>query len=742
MNKQKVSILALIVAFALCMAAMCAALMVSLNAGAEANVSSSSVFTTSGGASKKDGSEGEYLTYELSGSDSQVTLRKNLALKWYTFADEENKTVGDAGQAKYFSLTLAFADAQFDSFTVALETTQMSMSKDGKTTNELVFTPEGDALKVTVNGKDSGVTVAKASDVTISLSEKAGEEGLGDFAVSVKSGDAAAQEAGTFTNIGMNYAKYASATADTPVTPLTFKAETEEAVSFSIKELNGQSFVLNASDQITDNAAPVLVINSDIKQYAMGSEVSFDYVAIDVCSSSNTTTRYYLAEGFPVKDEDESEITAEFEDGDLVGYNDLASDKWFEESDFGGNAQGGKVSIAYKLTDGNSNSAYYFIEWYKSDKTEPLIEIVHPDAIDAKPVMEFVGYSDNGSGIVLDTETYKQNVTDFAAAVEAASKKAGESIQVGEGAYYYIPSLKAYVKDSSCGYTDMSFTVYYRSTSSDTQTVTGDYDELRIPVNKEGSYQFRVVVTNKSGNAMTGVFGDEGNYREADISSSNVWDAKNLVTFGFTVTYNGAFIEEPEDEETGYVDATYSISDFEIVALSGYKTEYKLYRFEANSGVTVNSSEELKNAEKAGTVDELGKWVEINVYDETLAEDDDANDNAYEWNPTSSLSFVPQEKGYYKVTVEVDDQTGKTQNEDGSLPSAFKIISVSAEADVIPGATYWLQNNILSVVFLGIGVLCLIAIVVLLVIKPKDAAALEAEKARKAELKEKRENRK
>ena len=52
------------------------------------------------------------------------------------------------------------------------------------------------------------------------------------------------------------------------------------------------------------------------------------------------------------------------------------------------------------------------------------------------------------------------------------------------------------------------------------------------------------------------------------------------------------------------------------------------------------------------------------------------------------------------------------------------------------------QNNILSVVFLGIGVLCLIAIVILLVVKPKDKAVLEAEKARQQELKEKRENRK
>ena len=74
--------------------------------------------------------------------------------------------------------------------------------------------------------------------------------------------------------------------------------------------------------------------------------------------------------------------------------------------------------------------------------------------------------------------------------------------------------------------------------------------------------------------------------------------------------------------------------------------------------------------------------------------------------------------------------------------TSSKVINVTSEADVIPGGTYWLQDNILSVVFLGIGVLCLIGIVILLVVKPKDKAVLEAEKARKEELKQKREDRK
>lgn len=737
MNKQKVSILALVIAFALCMAAMCATLMGSMNANAEASISKSSVFYSEG-AELVDGESGDYLSYKISDADtgSLVKYNKNLALKWYAFTDEA--TVGDAGAVQYFSMTFALQNTDFESFKIAMETTQMSMSKDGKTVNEIVFTVDGSNLKASVNGAEAVTVGAADGDITLSLSEEAGLEGLGDFAVSVKSGDASAVKAGTFKNIGMNYAKYASSSADTPIAPLTFTAETaaEGSVTFSIKSLNGQSFRLNDNKEITDDTAPVLVIDSEIKQFRLGEKVEFDYIAIDVCSTVKTPERFYLVDGMPVTEETdgaEETVEAAFDDaGELVGYRELDTSKYFFEDDF---AEGaftetgyGTLSIAYKLEDNNSNSAYYFIEWYaQKDTATGHIKMVDPrDAslTNARPEMAF--YTEDGTENTEKVKEYQAKVTE-------ASMKDGKSIQVGSGAYYYIPSLKPYITDATCGYTDMTFTVYYWTGSSSVQTVTGDYDELRIPVNTEGDYAFCVVPTNKSGNAMVGLKENGG---KTEISSSNVMELKNVAVFTFRVEYNGAYIEEPETDEIGYVDVTYTIDDFEIIALSGYKTEYALYRFVAKQGVSITSLDQLKKAEENGTIADLGEWIEIKKYDSSLGEDEE--DNMYEWNPTSTLSFVPQEKGFYKVTVTVDDQQGKTE----TLPTAFKIINVTAEADVIPGATYWLQNNILSVVFLGIGVLCLIAIVILLVVKPKDKAVLEAEKARKEELKEKRENRK
>ena len=208
-----------------------------------------------------------------------------------------------------------------------------------------------------------------------------------------------------------------------------------------------------------------------------------------------------------------------------------------------------------------------------------------------------------------------------------------------------------------------------------------------------------------------------------------------MAVFGFTVKYNGAVIEVPEEEEVGYVDVTYTVGDFEVIALSGYETQYSLYYFVPKDGVTVSSIDEIKAAEQADGTNTLGTWRKINEYDADLEDGAEGNDNDYSWSPDSSLSFIPQETGFYKVEIEVDEKYADTV-------SAYKIINVTSQADIIPGTSDWLRENVLSVVFLCVGALCLVAIVVVLLVKPKDKATVEAERARKAELKAKRENRK
>ena len=682
MNKQKVSILTLLVAFVFSMAAMCISFGVTA-VRAEDTVEADDIFTTSGGAGLD--SEGDYLTFTTGSADDgmSVSFRRNLALKWYAFDGEP--AIGGDHSVHYFELTFALENTDFDSFTVALESTQMSMSKEGKTTNEIVFTPNGGSVTAVVNGEGDGVTVSASDEITIALSEPAGAEGYGDFTVSVNG-----EQAGTFTNIGLYYAEYASSSSDTPITPLTFSADTDGEVTFEVRSLNGQSFALE-NGEVTDDAAPVLVIDTEIKQLLLGTETDFDTVAIDVCSSTVTTDRYYLADGTPATSDEGEPVDPAFEDGDLVGYNDFESDKRFFETDFGGN-MGGGVSIAFELTDGNANSAYYFIEWYATETDENgHIRVVHPDTVVDTPTITFE-----------DPSAYQEEVD--AAAVD----EDGNSVQVGEGAYYYLPSLRSYVYDATCGYTDMTFNIYYRTYTGDTQTTSGDYNELRIELDAEGLYEFRVVPVNRAGNAMVGMF-ENG---EGTISTSNVWDAENLTTFRFRVSYNGPSIEEPEEGEVGYVDVSYDFEDFDIIALGDYQTRYKLYRLDLNEGAEPASVSEVLAAEGSTvTENSFGTWTEIAVEDSSLEEDE--GDNVYEWDPDSSLSFVPQGTGFYKLVVEV-------ASANMPVATASQVINVTSEADVVPEITYWLQENLTSVIFLGIGVLCLIGIIVVLLIKPKD----------------------
>lgn len=751
MKRQLIRTLSLTAVLALFLSAMSA---VFLLAGAR-TIDNDSIFDASNATNITD-AEADYLSYRLSDESDNVRFRRNLALKWFAAASENSLT----GEAQYFSLTIGFINTNFETFTLALETSQFSMSEEEKTTNELTFTNENGTLSVSVNGEAATATVSATDSIVISFSD----DSYGNFTVALNNGEPLQNATGEelcFTNIGKYYAQYASSSATLPLTPLTFSATgiTGDGADFNIQSLNGQSFAIDEDGNVNDNTPPVVVVNSDIRQIYFGTEIDFDTVTIDVCNTSGLSTDEYYYDGTDAEaDEDNSDATLEY--GDRV-YAALDSDTIFFPETFTGTPQ---VSIAYRVSDGG-DPAVYLIDWSAQVNAEGYIPVLDANDVDETPTTTFITYTKDGSGnITLSAPQkgedgydtwYEQNVKPYQDKVTAAAYKdgdvdAGESIQVGSGAYYYIPAFEQYVGDaaetadiienSTCGYTDMEFTIYYRTDSSSTvQTVTGSYDELRIELTAEGRYQFRIVPTNSAGNAMVGIFasGPESSpvYREGDITSDNVFDAKNLVTFEFRVEYNGPSIEVPEDEgETGYVDVTYTVDEFDIIGISDtYATHYRLYYFRQFDASQNYTAEQLRAADADGSIKDLGEWVMINVYDSDL--DEDEGDNAYSWNPDSTLSFIPQLRGFYKVKVYVTSDIFDVQTES-------RYIEVAAEADVIPGETYWLENNILSVVFLGIGILCLAGIVVILLIKPKNKAAANAESERKAELKEKREKRK
>lgn len=744
---------------------------------AEGTVSATSIFETSG-ADYISGSDDSYayIAYEVSGG-GRVAFQRDMALKWYERDTSEGANAYD-GAVGYFSTEFSFAELNFTSFTLTMETTEMSQSKEGKAVNVLTFTPDEAGLSVSVNEAAVG-TLAYAAGDTISVSFT-GDDTYGNFDLSVANTTQNAELASVFTNIGKNFADYASSSSDTPVTPLTFSAElaenAESPLVLTILSLNGQSFELTDDGRVTDSTAPVLVVDSEIKRFVLGTQFDFEMTAIDVCdssiSSSDRTSYYYVNPvssniSFDENGDLRTSVTSgEGEDAETTEYYvEWESDRYFFESDFlgaDGQLNDPSISIAVSLTDDSDNTGWYFVEWYGTYDAGSAgsgygIPVVEPEAdSDVRPDAGFYTWDSEASTEAPSADGTASTYQNAVAAAAVTEDEDGNevSIQVGDGAYFYLPSLKAYISDTTCGYTDMEFTIYYTVNGGETQSGSGlSYDELSIELSSAGNYRFRVVPTNASGLSSYGVFEtSEGSkqYKYAEITSDNVWDALNLADFTFAVTYNGPSVEASDNDDIGYVDATFTFEDFEVIALSGYQSNYTLYRIVlldayADEYESSDRAADIQTAYAEGRIASsreeaeanpeqyIGYTVAIAEYDDEL--DEDEKDNVYNWNPDSSLSFVPQEIGYYMLTTEVASYPWS--NAHGTV-SGQKAVYISAESDIQAGETYWLQNNILSVVFLAVGAACLIAIVVLLLIRPKKkssaAAAVKAlEKAEGAE---------
>ena len=741
-KRRTTQILCLFAAFVLSVAALCFTLAFNAPISADASTyTPSSIFGTTAATPISDGG---YVGYDLN-SGSSVYYRKNLALKWNAAVATDNEEDFDpfVGEKKYFSVEFSFGkELNFKKFSLSMEAGQFVSSKDGKSTNKIEFTVQDSKLYASVNGADAfqvpEKTVEGEQIVTVTFID----DKDGNFYLSLN-GSASSDE-NVFTNIGKNYAQYSSSSSDTPVTPLTFKveeiAEGKSAQKLYIRSLNGQSMALNENGSVEDTEAPVLVINSDVRQIILGEEIGFDYVTIDVLDSSVTTNRYFY--GY---DENKARVAVGEEEST---YAKIDSDKVFFDKDFVtfDTVNGyGFASLAFNLSDGD-NAADYYIEWYADALTKSDNALIKDDYSYIKAVRPGADYRPEytfNDDTPEDTNTVGQNdIIEYQAKVDdAAYTDEGYSIQVGTGAYFYLPSLKPYIIDASCGYTDMQFDIYYRTNAADTKSLTGlDYNELKIELTAEGLYEFRVVPSNSFGKDIEGTIKDKDNPVK-EITTSNIWEIQEIPTFTFSVNYNGVAIEEPEETEDGYIDVTYTPEGFEIISLTSdynsVSTEYNLYYLEVNAeyeGKTISKPDLKASLDSMSTT--YGTWRKIEVQDKD--EDEDYKDNKYAWNPDSSLSFIPQEKGYYGITVTARDKGIVSEVAKESI-----VISVTSQADKVHGDTYWLQNNILSVVFLCIGGACLIGIVVLLLIKPKDKKETVVSGTDKTQsLKEKRKNRK
>ncbi|MDE7256707.1 MAG: hypothetical protein K2N50_01970, partial [Clostridia bacterium] len=248
------------------------------------------------------------------------------------------------------------------------------------------------------------------------------------------------------------------------------------------------------------------------------------------------------------------------------------------------------------------------------------------------------------------------------------------------------------------------------------------------------TYRFTILITDTFGNPMrypTDAVDGDNNVIWEEITSDDVWDedfSDLLPYFEFEVSYKEATAENHESLSLSYVGTSYSGVSFKITGVSQtYTTAYKLYVFDSNAYYK-DHNKTLDYDAFAASTEELLKNPETRKYFTTvkaaseLLESDENYEQfkALNWNATS-ITFTPQSVyDFYVVELKLTDN--RSQNSTAN----YATVAASVQTTALKGESDWLGNNKTSVILFVVAGVCLVALIVLLVIKPKDKGDIDA----------------
>ena len=291
-------------------------------------------------------------------------------------------------------------------------------------------------------------------------------------------------------------------------------------------------------------------------------------------------------------------------------------------------------------------------------------------------------------------EAFKSALKSEYVADDKGTEDTADDVYVSLGTSIEIPSLEDFVSDDYTSYSSLKTEVHYAKPSSTSFSTKSD---MKISLDEVGLYRFFVLFKDVDGNIM-----NETDFIEEDEETGELKIKNSNYVFSFYVEDNAPIVITPAAQQgKGYKDTTYTASRF-VIDAGGCNISYKLYY---NSDINaVNSSEGWVEIPSASSVTDT-------EYDKDGYTYDDVKNIAY----NGSLTFTPDKVGSYKI---VCTAVSKTTARESSATS--KIIRIVDEPTIVEPPSEWLQNNVWSVVFLSIGTLCLIGIIILLCIKPKE----------------------
>ena len=374
---------------------------------------------------------------------------------------------------------------------------------------------------------------------------------------------------------------------------------------------------------------------------------------------------------------------------------------------------------AYSVLNNVKSSDVYFVRpegsdvQFNTDSTKPK-KILFPSVGEVEFAVTASGleegeYVEKYTATVVDPE----NSTDDTAPVYVENEQALNAFKealkeaVLDGDHYIalgteldIPSLEDLVFDDQTPYEDLSVKVYYKSAS---ESLTSD--DLSFEVNEAGKYTFYVLFTDMAGNAM-----EATDFVDKDDNGNQyiVEEKYGAFVFDFYISDNAPIkVEAPASNGIGFTGVKFTSPSFDVDA-NGCKTTYKLY-YNTNKEATVPESKEELNS---------GNWIEIPKASSVTNKDYDKDGFTYDEIKAigydGELTFTPNAIGSYLIECTATSEVTHRSDTD------YSVVNVKGAPQTVKVPSNWLQNNVWSVVFLSLGTLCLIGIVILLFIKPKD----------------------
>ncbi len=339
-----------------------------------------------------------------------------------------------------------------------------------------------------------------------------------------------------------------------------------------------------------------------------------------------------------------------------------------------------------------------------------------------------VAKSDKTPAYNLDDKVVLDKVYEaFKAATVNSDKKLELPLEMwellGDSADYPVSQVtaKVYVKNPNSGWSSSPSTSGKKSSS------------LKVTLSDVGVYRFYVLFSVRKYDPL-----DVKTYDEVTMEKDSEWK-EFKPSNGATGFYS---VDKDADGNETLKELKIPVFEYEYKPAADVKITEKITVRTGKVGMTYNSlSFTLENATKA--VCEIlyapagaSEFKNVNEYTgkNAVAEIKDEN-SLKKYSSGSSVSFTPLAKGQFKVVCKAMGVNSELETVESTIINVKSEMVVRATENT--AVRDFFKNNTTAVIFLGIALLCLIAIIVIACWKPKDgkpAAKVEDVKtAKKAE---------